>query len=53
MKNGDDFFTIPIEYHNIILLIIVPLHIVFSISGYQVYKKAIKRVELMSNNLLS
>jgi len=51
MKN-DDFLTIPIEYHNIILLIIVPLHIVFSISGYQVYKKAIIKTEKMKQHLL-
>tara|TARA_R110002096_G_C14592010_1_gene722089 strand:+ start:708 stop:1403 length:696 start_codon:yes stop_codon:yes gene_type:complete len=51
MKN-DDFLTIPVEYHNIILLIIVPLHIVFSISGYQVYKKAIVKTEKIKQHLL-
>ena len=50
---NNDFLPIPTTYHKTIIFTIVPLHLVLSISGFQVYKKAIKRVETMRNNLLS
>lgn len=50
---NNDFLSIPTTYHKMIIFTIVPLHLVLSISGFQVYKKAIKRIETMRNNLLS
>ncbi|ARV15918.1 hypothetical protein [Polaribacter sp. SA4-12] len=46
-------FNIPITYHKPLLFIIIPLHSILSHSGYQVYKKAISRVEKMRKELLS
>jgi hypothetical protein len=43
----------PIEYHNFILLILIPAHFVFTFSGYQVYKMAMYRVKEMRKELLS
>ncbi|AQS94580.1 hypothetical protein BXQ17_11095 [Polaribacter sp. BM10] len=42
----------PQEFHKIILFIIIPVHFIFTYSGYQVYVKAIKRVENMRKQLL-
>ncbi len=43
----------PIEYHKMILFFIMPVHFIFTFSGYQVYKKAISKVEKMKKELLS
>jgi hypothetical protein len=43
----------PIEFHKIILFIIIPTHFIFTYSGYHVYKKAISKVEKMHKELLS
>ena len=42
----------PVEYHKIILLVLIPVHYVLTYSGFIVYKKAIARVEKMRNQLL-
>tara|TARA_R110002073_G_scaffold123234_1_gene266805 strand:+ start:93333 stop:93998 length:666 start_codon:yes stop_codon:yes gene_type:complete len=41
----------PLEYHRLILLFLIPFHLVLSYSGYQVYKKAISKVENMRKEL--
>jgi len=46
-------FSIPEEYHKLVLFILIPVHLVFTYSGYQVYKIAIKKVENMKNKILS
>jgi len=43
----------PIEFHKIILFIIIPTHFIFTYSGYKVYKKAISKVEKMHKELRS
>ena len=43
----------PIEFHKIILFIVIPIHLIFTYSGYQVYKKAIDKVDKMHKELLS
>lgn len=43
----------PVEYHNVILLILIPAHFVLTFSGYQVYKMTIYRVKEMRKELLS
>lgn len=43
----------PVEYHNVILLILIPTHFVLTFSGYQVYKMAIYRVKEMRKKMLS
>jgi len=45
--------SIPLEYHKLTLFILIPIHLIFTLSGYKVYKKAISRVEKMRNQLLS
>ncbi len=45
-------FTIPSDYHKIILFILIPCHLIFTLSGYKVYKKAISKVENMRKELL-
>ncbi|WP_159949862.1 hypothetical protein [Polaribacter septentrionalilitoris] len=46
-------FSVPTEYHKFILFVLIPVHLIFTYSGYKVYKKAIARVEKMRNQLLS
>ncbi|WP_435414050.1 hypothetical protein [Polaribacter aestuariivivens] len=46
-------FSIPVEYHKLVLFTLMPIHLVFSYSGYQVYKIAIKKVENMKNKMIS
>ena len=41
----------PVEFHKPLLFIIVPCHLILTFSGYQVYKKAITRVEKMRKEL--
>ena len=46
-------FSIPIEFHKPVLFLIIPLHLILTFSGYQVYKKGIARVEKMRKELLT
>lgn len=48
----DDDFSFPIEYHKPLLFFIIPLQIILTISGYNVYQKAIAKVEKMRKELL-
>lgn len=41
----------PLEFHKIILFIVIPIHFIFTYSGYQVYIKAINKVEKMHKEL--
>ncbi|WP_405563759.1 hypothetical protein [Polaribacter sp. Asnod6-C07] len=41
----------PIEYHKIILFIVLPIHYIFTFSGYKVYKNAMNRVQEMKKAL--
>ena len=50
---SEGLLSMPIEYHKLTLFILIPVHLIFTISGYKVYKKAISRVEKMINQLLS
>lgn len=45
-------FSIPVEYHKLVLFTLIPVHLIFAFSGYNVYKTAMKRVEKMKKQLL-
>jgi hypothetical protein len=45
--------SFPITYHKPILFFILPLHLILTLVGYRVYKKAISKVEKIRKELLS
>lgn len=49
--NDGGLFSIPLEYHKLVLFILIPVHLIFAFSGYKVYKTAMKRVEKMKKQL--
>jgi hypothetical protein len=48
----DTDFAFPITYHKPILFVILPFHLILTFAGYQVYKKAISKVEKIRKELL-
>jgi len=51
--NPDAIFPIPAQFYKPFLIVMIPFHLLISLSGYKVYKIEIKKIEKMRKNLLS
>tara|TARA_B100000809_G_C15024860_1_gene489756 strand:- start:579 stop:743 length:165 start_codon:yes stop_codon:yes gene_type:complete len=50
IRVGQDF-SLPMEYHKPLLFLIIPLHLILTYSGYEIYKKAITKLDKMRAEL--